>query len=198
MGASGNQPSESVSVYIHSIFGVCERSQYSLNVSCTNPSGDRNDFNDLRDLRKQIRDAHNYYRCLHGVPPLKLQGKLNKYAQKAAEDNARKGALMPSGGLYGENLYSSYGVPVNGLAITKFWYDKIKDYNFNYPAFSSSQFSQVVWLSSTGLGCGYIKNANEWSYIVCSYDPPGNIPTPEQFSKNVPLPLYTINNNDYI
>merc|ERR1712168_1231940 len=42
---------------------------------------------------KNMLDEHNKYRSKHGVPPLKLDNKMNAYAQNLAESNAAAGRL---------------------------------------------------------------------------------------------------------
>ena len=36
-------------------------------------------------------------------------------------------------------------------------------------------YTQVVWRNSVNLGCGRVQCANGWAYVICSYDPPGNV-----------------------
>ncbi|XP_071962070.1 Golgi-associated plant pathogenesis-related protein 1-like [Antedon mediterranea] len=163
----------------------------SNEASCTNPSGNRINFNDIDDLRQQILDAHNYYRCLHGVPSLTLDDILNTYAQSVANDNAVKGKLEHSDGQYGENIYASYGQRITGKLPTKSWYDEIQYYDFNNPGYSdeTGHFTQVVWMDSKKLGCGYKQDsAQQWEYIACSYDP-RSISGARNFKKNVPEPV---------
>ncbi|XP_071943846.1 uncharacterized protein [Antedon mediterranea] len=171
---------------------IIEGDSNEVFASCTNPSGNRVNFNDIYDLRQQILDSHNYYRCLHGVPSLTLDDTLNTYAQSVANDNAAKGKLEHSGGQYGENLYASYGKRITGKLPTKSWYDEIQYYDFNNPGFSkeTGHFTQVVWMDSNKLGCGYKQDsAQQWEYIACSYDPPGNYNGARNYKKNVPEPV---------
>ena len=65
------------------------------------------------------------------------------------------------------------------------WYDEVKNYNYNNPVFSGStgHFTQVVWKSSTKLGCGIGVASNNNIYGVCNYSPPGNVQG--QFALNV-------------
>lgn len=57
------------------------------------------------------------------------------------------------------------------------WYDEIDQYSYSNPGFSMStgHFTQVVWKSTTKLGCAYQYCDSMWSnYVVCEYDPAGN------------------------
>lgn len=53
------------------------------------------------------------------------------------------------------------------------WYDEINDpgYDFSNPGFSSGigHFTQMVWASTTKLGCGV-----SGEYLTCRYSPQGN------------------------
>ena len=88
----------------------------------------------------------------------------------------------------GENIEYSYGddgrLGLQGEGATKMWYDEIKDYDFNKPGFSmkTGHFTQVVWKSSTKLGCGKATEGNK-VYIVCHYCPAGNYEG--EFAQNV-------------
>ncbi|KAK6453978.1 uncharacterized protein RJT20DRAFT_111960 [Scheffersomyces xylosifermentans] len=126
----------------------------------------------------EIVNAHNQRRGLHGVGPLQWSNTLAKYAADYAArtfscDNVK---LVHSGGPYGENLAAGY---VGGTDPVTTWYKEIKDYNFNNPGFSSatSHFTQVVWKSTTKLGCARVKCSNAWrQYTICEYsDQRGNI-----------------------
>ena len=71
---------------------------------------------------------------------------------------------------------------------TQMWYDELTKpgYDFAKPGFSkgTGHFTQVVWVGSKILGCGYYKG-----WTTCRYcDEAGNMNTGDAFKKNV-LPL---------
>ncbi|KAL9977239.1 hypothetical protein ACROYT_G014621 [Oculina patagonica] len=94
---------------------------------------------------------------------------------------------------------SSAAVPsssagVSGKAIESFsayhkltghqWYDEIEYYNYKNPVFSmnTGHFTQVVWKSTTKLGCGVATKSGK-TYVVARYYPPGNYNN--QYRQNV-------------
>ena len=64
------------------------------------------------------------------------------------------------------------------------WYKGESFYNYNAGQFSTSSglFTQVVWASSTQLGCGVKCNGGN-CYAVCNYRDVGNVMG--QFTNNV-------------
>jgi uncharacterized protein YkwD len=142
---------------------------------------------------------HNYWRAKHGVPPLKLDAKLNSDAQAWANTLASTQQFKHAGVAgQGENLYLSASTSTTLPAITieankavDAWYNEIKDYKYSNPGFSmaTGHFTQVVWKSTTTLGCGIASGKYQTyngRYVVCRYTPPGNYTG--QFPQNV-LPL---------
>lgn len=54
------------------------------------------------------------------------------------------------------------------------WYDESNQYDYQNPDWTvAGHFTQVVWKSSTSLGCGIGKN-DYGVYGVCNYSPQGN------------------------
>lgn len=142
----------------------------------------------LTQFRQEALQEHNRLRALHRVPPLTLDPTLNNYAQEWANNLAATGQFRHrSDRKYGENLYMTTASDVGGRTPVTVWYNEIKFYNFRNPGFSmeTGHFTQVVWKSSTKLGCGKAKGA-KGLYVVCNYNPPGNYIG--QFLQNV-LPL---------
>lgn len=71
------------------------------------------------------------------------------------------------------------------------WYAEEADYDYNNPGFSmaTGHFTQVVWKSSTEVGCGVAQTQNgsfTVVYVVCQYTPPGNFTG--RFPENVLQP----------
>ena len=57
------------------------------------------------------------------------------------------------------------------------WYNEVSKYNYNNPVFGmdTGHFTQVVWKSTTKLGCGLGIASNNYAYGACNYSPPGNV-----------------------
>ena len=121
---------------------------------------------------KDILDAHNKYRALHGAGPLSWDAGAYQYAQNNANNYDCSGVLTHTHGQYGENLAAGYS---SGSSAVKAWYDEGETYN--YAASNSyDHFTQVVWKSTTKVGCAWKDcTAQNWGhYVICEYDPPGN------------------------
>lgn len=138
--------------------------------------------------------AHNKYRALHNAPPLRTNSNLQISAYNYAKTLAAQNIFQHSGqkGI-GENLAYSWSSSVSSLAncgvyaekYVKMWYDEEELYNYNNPGFSSStgHFTQVVWRSTTDVGCGLAISGDNKIYAVSQYTPPGNFGN--EYVKNV-------------
>ena len=69
------------------------------------------------------------------------------------------------------------------------WYNEVNSYDFYNQGFTSDtgHFTQLVWQSTTQLGCGIgINDQSNSVYGVCNYVPPGNVDG--EFEDNVSAP----------
>ncbi|KAF9521346.1 CAP domain-containing protein, partial [Crepidotus variabilis] len=123
-------------------------------------------------------DAHNSFRAIYHAPALTWNNEMASKAQQWANNcdfNHSGGTLGP----YGENLAAgtgSYSI-LDGI---KAWTDEASSYDPNNPTFS--HFTQVVWKSSTELGCAYQfcdgifpASYGKARLVVCEYAVPGNV-----------------------
>ncbi|XP_077985993.1 uncharacterized protein LOC144440485 [Glandiceps talaboti] len=165
------------------------------NTVCTKPH--QKQINDTASLKLQLFEAHNYYRCLHGVPLLKWDKTLEKYGDHLAASNAIQGRLEHSYfGRFGENIAMQEvkGIDrITGLGFVKMFHDEIKLFNFKNPKFSfdTGHFTQLIWKTTKRIGCGSsLRHKKHWTqfYVACEYDPPGNIDEDAIMTANV-LPL---------
>lgn len=122
---------------------------------------------------KSILNYHNDYRAKHHSPALEWNTTLATYAQNWS-DGCK---FVHSHGAYGENLGYGYN---SWKQLVDDWYDEVKDYNYRVPQFSGAtgHFTQVVWKSTTSIGCG-VQTCNNLfrgaKLYTCSYAPHGNI-----------------------
>ncbi|CAI4043665.1 hypothetical protein SKDZ_10G1340 [Saccharomyces kudriavzevii ZP591] len=129
---------------------------------------------ELSDFASSVLAEHNKKRALHkDTPALTWSNTLATYAQDYADNYDCSGTLTHSGGPYGENLALGY----DATSAVDAWYNEISSYDFSNPGFSGNtgHFTQVVWKSTTQVGCGIKTCGGAWGdYVICSYDPAGN------------------------
>lgn len=125
--------------------------------------------------------AHNEYRKRHGVPDLKLDKKLCKYASEWAKNLADRNALEHRKNCpHGENIYcvssNDPNFTITGNTPVDTWYEEIKLHPFGKEPsnLKSGHFTQVIWKSSELLGVGVAKNRHGRIYVVANYSPAGN------------------------
>ncbi|XP_077985840.1 Golgi-associated plant pathogenesis-related protein 1-like [Glandiceps talaboti] len=172
--------------------------------SCINPTGKIKCNSGLDDLRTQLLNSHNFYRCQHGITQkMTLAADLNDFAQQwadhlAATDtfdhSSNRGSDPPE---RGENLWSGSDGALwteydqfTGEVPVQNWYSEIIYWNYSTnhatPGKSAGHFTQVVWKQSTELGCGVATTQKSWGpkfIVVCQYRQAGNI---NDFKDNVP------------
>lgn len=122
-------------------------------------------------FQSQILNEHNVKRSLHGVSALSWDSTLEAYAQAYADKYDCSGTLTHSGGQYGENLALGYTITGSVDA----WYNEGANYDYGSTCSVLDHFTQVVWKSTTKVGCGQKQCGSYYgTYIICSYDPAGN------------------------
>ena len=130
---------------------------------------------------QEFLNAHNALRSQHCVPAMTWSAEIAASAQQWA--NSCSFSHQSQSG-YGENLvWGTAGAYSAQIAVNN-WYAEIGAYNFAVPGFgkSTGHFTQIVWKSSTQLGCAKATCGGQ-DYWVCRYSPPGNVTG--QFPQNV-------------
>lgn len=124
--------------------------------------------------------AHNEFRSKHGVPSLKLNKRLCRYAEEWAKVIAARGVLAHrSNSEYGENIFcvwssnSMSSGDLCGREPVDSWYSEVDKHIFGKEpsTLKTGHFTQVVWKDSRELGVGVATNRSGHSYVVCNYDP---------------------------
>lgn len=115
-------------------------------------------------------DKHNEKRALHGTKKLRWSTETFEYAANYSQYYNCSGILEHSYGKYGENL--AYGYPPEGAIDA--WYDEGKTYVYGTEDVYN-HFTAMVWNNVDSVGCAYKRCPNNVLYIICSYDPPGNV-----------------------
>ncbi|MFJ7345757.1 CAP family protein [Streptomyces sp. NPDC101110] len=147
--------------------------------------------------------AHNSYRARHSAPPLTLDDAAVEHAKARAQAGSTRSGLAqppePETQGYAELRHwiaTSEDEPVSCAEAVRLWYESrwTGGYDWNQPGHSpdTAPFTQVVWKSTTTLGCGRAAGRvpgeeGFQTYIVCGYAPPGNIIG--KFRDNVGAPV---------
>jgi uncharacterized protein YkwD len=138
----------------------------------------------LPPAMRAVLDAHNLYRAKHCVPPLRWSGELAASAQQwASRCDFNHDAQSP----HGESLFWGTASAFSPTSAVEAWYEEIHEHSFSAPELGdqSGHFTQLVWRSSTQLGCG-MASCRGNHFWVCRYSPPGNVGG--QYARNVPKP----------
>jgi len=147
---------------------------------------------DLGAFQSNALSEHNTHRETHHSPAMTLSGSANSTAQAYAETILSTGVFVHSSESQrngaGENLYYRFSqFPLDPATLAAqavdAWYEEVAEYDYANPRFSpdTGHFTQVVWKSTTQLGCGVAQGpktiagrTGTANYVVCHYVPDGN------------------------
>ncbi|KAJ4150208.1 hypothetical protein LMH87_010967 [Akanthomyces muscarius] len=121
------------------------------------------------DFQEMMLKTTNWYRSQHGAEPVSWDQGLADYAVNYANTCAKG----HSGGGHGENL--AWGSGWANWA-NLFGNERVKfDFDNGEPGRETGHFTQLVWKSTSRMGCGWAwcDNFGE-HFVVCSYEKPGN------------------------
>jgi len=137
---------------------------------------------------KGFTTAHNLVRRPLGLKDLIWDENLAAYASVWAKELAQKNNCkmkhrpQGSGGLckqiHGENLAWNLGYQSTPQRVTNAWAQEVHDYNYATnsckPGKACGHYTQIVWKTTTHLGCAMYSCENQEEIWVCNYSPPGN------------------------
>uniref|UniRef100_A0A0K8R8B0 Putative antigen 5 protein n=1 Tax=Ixodes ricinus TaxID=34613 RepID=A0A0K8R8B0_IXORI len=157
-------------------------------------------FNIYHHFHKLCLNAHNRYRAKHGVKKLRSNSTLYvlalRWAGRLAKLDDVNNVTHQQGLHIGENIYWRTGdrklytnVAQNAVDA---WYNESLNYDYNSGGYSevTAHFTQLVWESTTDLGCAYRISVKGTIFVVCDYFPQGNIEG--QYTTNVHPPKYLL------
>ncbi|XP_026396496.1 basic form of pathogenesis-related protein 1-like [Papaver somniferum] len=140
---------------------------------------------------------HNLARAEVNVTPLGWDNIVASYATDYAKQRADDCKLVHSaGGPYGENLATSTGDLAAGDAVN-LWVEEKSNYDMESNSCQGGEclhYTQVVWRNTVRLGCASVNCTTGGTFVICSYDPPGNWVGQRPYSDQVLKPRKTGSN----
>ncbi len=135
-----------------------------------------------RDLRS-ILEVHNQLRARNGARPLRWNPVLADNALRDAHTLSGHGRVQHSSRVGRENERENIAVgPRSGISpvqLAQIWVREGQLFRpGTYPDVcvggwsACSHFTQMIWPTTTDLGCGYVRG--RYDALVCRYSPPGN------------------------
>ncbi|XP_077865445.1 Golgi-associated plant pathogenesis-related protein 1-like [Saccoglossus kowalevskii] len=167
----------------------CISIEMTGNNTCTMPNLETG-HDSISEYKFQLLEALNYYRCIHGVPPLSLDIVLSGVASVHANAALTHGLpsitscqCLPFGRNYKMYPVDNFSA-VTGMETVGYWYRQMQFYNWDEPKPSAltDLFTQVIWKNTTWVGCGIAEG--QGVYVVCDFFPKGNVNG--TFIENVP------------
>ncbi|KAI4272555.1 MAG: hypothetical protein LQ337_005232 [Flavoplaca oasis] len=134
------------------------------------PSYSNNDI-----FKSTLLEPHNTYRTSHNASSLLWHSTRATSADRHAQPcDFTHSKNIP----FGENLAAGYP---NTTAAVEVWGNEREHYDFSDAEFDdeTGHFTQVVWKTTTDVGCGAAwcdgENGTPGWYLVCQYFPAGNV-----------------------
>lgn len=128
---------------------------------------------------KDFLSVHNAARATVGVRPLRWSARVAAHAQRWAEHLAAIDRLKhrPAPRLYGENLAAASRRKFTTGDAARLWLRERGRYRARFltGGWRTGHYTQMVWRTSTEVGCGIARAADGTVYVVANYSPPGNI-----------------------
>ncbi|XP_010943935.1 pathogenesis-related protein PRB1-2 [Elaeis guineensis] len=132
----------------------------------------------LAQAQNEYLGSHNAARAAVRVPRMSWNQTLASYSQRYASQHVRDCRPIPPSGPYGWNIYiGTRGRDTPSAAVAS-WMSEKQYYrcpsNTCAAGRTCSHYTQVVWSTSTQLGCARMRCNNGNYFIMCSYYRRGN------------------------
>ncbi|KAI3920608.1 hypothetical protein MKX01_017619 [Papaver californicum] len=129
--------------------------------------------------KHEFISEHNAVRAQFGEQPLTWNSTLARYARRIASQRIADCQMIHSNGDFGENVFwgDKYEAYSAAYAV-KSWASETTYYNPTQNSCNQNgicgHYTQIVWTTTTRLGCSRVKCNSGGVYAICVYDPPGN------------------------
>lgn len=141
------------------------------------------DFKSNDGFQEEILSAHNVYRSIERIPSLYWSSNLAEKAQQWADNLAFRNAYEHRCSDVGENLWIGTNGEYSYTDMVVSWGSERRYFRGGiYPDVSTtgdsedvSDFTQIIWRTTTYVGCGGAAGSDDQYRLVCRYDPPGNV-----------------------
>lgn len=129
---------------------------------------------------------HNRIRAERGLPALKWSKELSNYAREWANNLSSSCNLQHrQNNKYGENLAMANGMGNNPATYVKLWESEKTAFDAHFGNKNAKccggnfagygHYSQIVWRTTTQVGCAMVTCADGSTMVVCNYNPAGNM-----------------------
>ena len=130
--------------------------------------------------KAELVGQHNARRAKYDVPPLVWDDAVAQTAQQWADTLARSGTLTHRPDTpYGENIWTGSADSFSMAAVVDDWGNEAEHFDLRTATCAAGKvcghFTQIVWKTTSKLGCGKATGADGNDYVVCNYDPAGNV-----------------------
>ncbi|KAH7673637.1 Cysteine-rich secretory protein-related protein [Dioscorea alata] len=118
-------------------------------------------------------NPHNSARSAVGVGQVTWDATVAAYAQNYANQRIGDCKLVHSGGPYGENIFWGSGAEFTAADAVNSWVSEKQYYDYASNTCAAGKqcghYTQVVWRSSTSIGCARVKCNSGAIFIICNY-----------------------------